>query len=101
MNKNRKTKNEKNDDTATVRQILLITAIINLLNAVVIKNDCLAPFLNSYDFEDVYETEDNSLVFEAGGANDISIEFFDFEHPLKREMSIMYYENNKPVILYY
>lgn len=35
MNKNRKTKNEKNDDTATVRQILLITAIINLLNAVV------------------------------------------------------------------
>lgn len=35
MNKNRKIKNEKNDDTATVRNILLITAIINLLNAIV------------------------------------------------------------------
>lgn len=78
-----------------------IKNLVAAYNNATIKNDCLAPFLNSYDFEDVYETEDNSLVFEAGGANDISIEFFDFEHPLKREMSIMYYENNKPVILYY
>lgn len=51
-----------------------------------IANDCLAPFLNSYDFENVYETEDNSLVFDAGGENEISIEFFNFDHPLKREI---------------
>ena len=51
-----------------------------------IANDCLAPFLNSYDFENVYETEDNSLVFDAGGEN---------------EISIMYKENGKYVILYH
>ncbi len=66
-----------------------------------IANDCLAPFLNSYDFENVYETEDNSLVFDAGGENEISIEFFNFDHPLKREISIMYKENGKYVILYH
>ena len=66
-----------------------------------IANDCLAPFLNSYDFENVYETEDNSLVFDAGGENEISIEFFNFDHPLKREISIMYKENDKYVILYH
>ena len=66
-----------------------------------IGSDCLAPFLNSYDFESVYETDDNSLVFEAGGENDISIEFFNFEHPLKREISIMYKENGKFIILFH
>lgn len=66
-----------------------------------IANDCLAPFLNSYNFENVYETEDNSLVFDAGGENEISIEFFNFDHPLKREISIMYKENDKYVILYH
>lgn len=35
MNKNHKIKNEKKDDTSAVRNILLITAIINLLNAIV------------------------------------------------------------------
>ena len=64
-----------------------------------ISSDCLPHFLNSYDFEDVYETDDNSLVFEAGGENQISIEFFNFNHPLKREISIMYRENGKYTIL--
>ncbi len=64
-----------------------------------IANDCLAPFLNSYDFNDVYETEDNSLVFDAVGENDISIEFFNFENPLNRTISIMYCENGAYVIL--
>lgn len=65
-----------------------------------IANDCLPHFLNSYTFESVYETEDDSLVFAAGGPNDIDIEFFRFEHPIKRSCSIMYWENGKPVILY-
>lgn len=64
-----------------------------------IANDCLAPFLNSYVFMNVYKTEDNSLVFDAGGENDISIEFFNFENPLERTVSIMYRENGKFVIL--
>ena len=61
--------------------------------------DCLPHFLNSYTFASVYETEDDSLVFAAGGENDIEIEFFNFNHPLKRTCSIMYWENSKPCIL--
>ena len=66
-----------------------------------IANDCLPRFLNSYTFEDVYETEDESLVFDAGGENRIEIEFFNFNHPLKRSCQIMYWENGKPNILYF
>ena len=77
-----------------------IKNLIRSFNNATIAHDCLAPFLNSYDFESVYETEDNSIVFNAGGKHDISIEFFNFEYPLKREMSIMYWENKKPVIMH-
>ena len=82
-------------------QLFDIANLIKSFGAATIAHDCLAPFLNSYDFEDVYETEDNSLVFNAGDANDISIEFFNFENPVARTMSIMYWENRKPVILNY
>lgn len=67
-------------------------------NATIV-NDCLPKFLNTYIFDSVYETEDDSLVFDAGGENRIEIEFFNFNHPLKRTCSIMYWENGKPVIL--
>lgn len=69
-------------------------------NNATIANDCLPRFLNSYTFESVYETDDDSIVFSAGDENDIEIEFFNFSHPLKRSCSIMYWENGKPVILY-
>lgn len=65
-----------------------------------IANDCLPRFLNSFTFDSVYETEDDSLVFSAGGKNEIDIEFFNFNHPIKRSCSIMYWENAKPVVLY-
>ena len=65
-----------------------------------IANDCLPRFLNSFTFESVYETEDNSLVFSAGGQNEIDIEFFNFNHPIKRTCSIMYWDNGKPAVLY-
>lgn len=64
-----------------------------------IANDCLPCFLNSYTFDSVYETDDNSLVFDAGGENRIELEFFDFNNPLKRFCSIMYWENGRPVIM--
>lgn len=64
-----------------------------------IANDCLTKFLNAYKFDDVYETGDDSIVFSAGGKNQIDIEFFNFNHPLKRTCSVMYWENSKPVIL--
>lgn len=64
-----------------------------------IANDCLPCFLNSYTFDSVYETDDNSLVFDAGGENRIELEFFDFNNPLKRSCSIMYWENGRPVIM--
>lgn len=63
-----------------------IERLIKSYKNATISHDCLAPFLNSFDFETVYETDDNSIVFNAGDKNDISIEFFNFEHPLKREM---------------
>ena len=80
--------------------LLDIPNLMKSFGAATIANDCLAPFLNSYTFENVYETEDNSLVFAAGGENKIDIEFFNFNNPLTREISIMYYENGKPIILY-
>lgn len=64
-----------------------------------IGHDCLPVFLNSYDWESVYETEDGSLVFAAGGKNRIDVEFFNFNHPLMRTASVMYWENGRPVIL--
>lgn len=78
-----------------------ITNLMKSFGAASIANDCLAPFLNTYDFEDVYETEDDSLVFDAGGVNRIEIEFFNFNNPLSRKVSIMYWESGKPFILHH
>lgn len=64
-----------------------------------IASDCLTVFLNTYSFDQVYETDDNSIVFDAGGENKIEIEFFNFSHSLKRMCSIMYWENGKSYII--
>lgn len=77
-----------------------IERMMKSFGAASIANDCLPNFLNSYSFDSIYETDDDSLVFEAGGENDISIEFFNFNHPLKRTVSIMYRENGTYKILY-
>ena len=61
--------------------------------------DEVKPFLSKYDFPYIYETEDDSMVFEAGGENDIYLEFFDFDHPIKRECLVFYWENGRPYIL--
>lgn len=65
-----------------------------------IGHDWLAEFLNTFFWYDIYETEDNSLVFVAGDENRIEIEFFNFNNPLTRTYSIMYFENNIPHIIY-
>lgn len=62
-----------------------------------LKYDLLPEFLSSYDWDDVYNTEDNSTVFSAGN---IEVEFFNIEHPLNRECSVLYTEHDKPKILY-
>ena len=77
-----------------------ITNLVKSFNNASIANDCLPRFLNSYTFKDVYETDDNSLVFVAGGENQIEIEFFNFNNPLTRTFSIMYKDNGKYNILY-
>lgn len=64
-----------------------------------IAHDRLKSFLSKFKFESVFETEDESVVFAAGGENDISIEFFDFNNAIKRTMEIMYFENDAPVFL--
>lgn len=92
-----------NTDSGKVENPFTLFDIANLMDSfkmATIGRDCLIQFLNTYDFEAVYETDDNSLVFSAGGEHDISIEFFAFSHPLQRDMSIMYYENQKPVIIH-
>lgn len=61
------------------------------------KYDLLPEFLGSYAWEDIYTTEDNSTVFSSG---DIEVEFFNIEHPLNRECSILYTEHDKPKLLY-
>lgn len=64
-----------------------------------IAHDWLPVFLNTFHWSDIYETEDNSLVFVAGDENRIEIEFFNFNNPLIRTYSIMYFENSKPHII--
>lgn len=66
-----------------------------------IAHDCLAPFLNSYHFDAVYETEDDTIVFENYGDDEINIEFSDFNHTLKRKVNIMYKENGRYKVLYH
>ena len=61
--------------------------------------DEVKPFLSKYDFQYIYETGDESMVFEAGGENNIYLEFFDFDHPIKRECSVLYWKNGKPFVL--
>lgn len=69
-----------------MRNIFSLTDIEHLkksLKNASVANDCLMSFLNSYTFEDVYETEDESLVFQAGGKNDIEIEFYKQERRIQ------------------
>ena len=83
-------------NTFTLSDIALMK---NSFDNATIAHDCLPMFLNSYDWKAVYETEDNSLVFAAGGESNIDVEFFNFNHPLKRTASIMYWDNHKPTII--
>ena len=73
-----------------------ITSLQDAFNSSSIKNDRIPKFLKKYTFEDVYKTDDDSIVFCAGGKHNIDIEFFNFDHPLKRSISIMYWENGEP-----
>lgn len=63
-----------------------------------LKHDLLPEILDSYAWDDVYQTEDNSIVFSSG---DIEVEFFNIDQPLNRECSVMYIENEKPQVLYF
>lgn len=76
-----------------------IQSLKNAYESSSIAHDYLKNFLNNFKFESVFETEDESVVFAAGGENDISIEIFDFENAIKRTMGIMYWENGAPVII--
>lgn len=78
-----------------------IPSLMKSFGGATLANDCLAPFLNSYTFDSIYETDDDSLVFDAGGENEITLEFFNFNNPLRREINIMYTENGKYIILYH
>lgn len=62
-----------------------------------LKHDMLPEVLSGYSWDDVYQTEDNSIVFSSGK---IEVEFFNIEHPLNRECSVYRTEHDKPKILY-
>lgn len=63
-----------------------------------LKHDPLPEILDSYAWDDVYQTEDNSIVFSSG---DIEVEFFNIDQPLNCECSVTYRENKKPQVLYF
>lgn len=63
-----------------------------------LKHDMLPEVLSGYAWDDVYQTEDNSIVFSSG---DIEVEFFNIDQPLNRECSVTYRENEKPQVLYF
>ena len=63
-----------------------------------LKHDLLPEILDSYAWDDVYQTEDNSIVFSSG---DIEVEFFNIDQPLNRECSVMFIENEKLQVLYF
>lgn len=86
-----------------IKSIFTLSNIHQLHNqflASSIGHDWLAEFLNMFYWSDIYETEDNSLVFESSDSNRCQIEFFNFNNPLIRTYSIMYFENNIPHIIY-
>ena len=63
-----------------------------------LKHDLLPEFLESYAWEDIYTTDDNSTVF---STRDIEVEFFNLDQPLNRECSVLYAENGNSQILYF
>ena len=58
----------------------------------------LPEFLNEYTFDDVYETQDNSICFD-NDVDKISIEVINMFDVYNREVSVMYHENGKPCIM--
>ena len=77
-----------------------IQGIKDVYDSASLNHDELPVLLKAYKWDDIYETEDGSLIFAAGDKNQIEIEFFDFKHPLKRTCSILYRENGEPKILH-
>lgn len=73
-----------------------IENLIETVKASSHNNNLLPGFLNRFDFEDVYETDDDSIVYCAGGENRIEIEVFDGYVPA---VSVMYYEGKTPYII--
>ena len=62
--------------------------------------DEVPKLMYTYIWDYVGKTEDDSLLFGVGDkTGPIEIEFFDFEHPLKRTCSIYYWENGVPTTL--
>jgi hypothetical protein len=75
--------------------VIDIPMLVRSMKAATIAHDCLAPFLNSYQFDSIYETEDDSLCFDSEAVN---LEFFGFNNPEKRSLMVMYWKDGKPVI---
>lgn len=66
-----------------------------------IGHDCLAEFLNSFDWDHIFETEDGSLIFMVDCENEIEIEFTRFNNPLTRKVSILYTESGEYKMMEY
>lgn len=94
----RNIKNKRRKNTFTISDI---ERLMKSFGNASIAHDSLISFLDRYNFENIYKTDDNSIVFDAGDPNEISIEFFNFENPLTREISIMYKENENLIILFH
>lgn len=72
--------------------LLDITKLKEVLNSSTVANDRLMGFLNRFSFDSRFCTDDDTIVYDAGGENEIQIEFLDIENPTTRKCSVSYME---------
>lgn len=57
-----------------------------------VSNDLLISFLDKFDFELIYRTQDDTVVFDTGNTNSLTIEIYNLENPVARQVQVSYWE---------
>lgn len=73
-----------------------ISKLKEVLEITTRNNDTFKKYLEKFDFEDIYNTEDETRVYESGN---IQIEVFNPDKPMERRVEVMYQENGEYKIL--
>lgn len=64
-----------------------------------VSNDLLISFLDKFDFELIYRTQDDTVVFDTGNTNSLTIEIYNLENPVARQVQVSYWEAGEYFIL--